>query len=209
MLCHRMMKKTYFLPYLLVLLSIFCCKEVAAQYLAPKFALHLTNPLSAASKIGLRAQFRLTQENSFLLGYKQYYNFFPGYQITGEFHRYFHSFDHSEAFYYFKGGMGKSIYKPRPYYSGWEDPYSDPGTYVFFGAGAGKRYNFGPFFVEGNIGLKLAQLYEEPDNYNRNLFYSLGPGSLIDFNFHVGYQFYREARRLKMQRLRRSRPTRY
>ncbi len=206
-----MIKKAYFLPLLLALLSVFCCNRVAAQYLAPKFAIHFTNPLGLGSKGGIYGQYRLNQQNSFLLGYKWYWGFFPGYQATTEYHRYFWSWDKSEAFYYVKAGIGQAGYNPKPYFSGWDDPYKSPDGYIFGGAGAGKRYNFGHFFMEFNVGLKFTQLQQKRPtvDYNYNLFHSLGPGSFVDINFHLGYQFYNEDRQLYLRNLRSHWPRRY
>src|SRR5438046_2587793 len=102
-----MIKKTYFLPVLLALLSVLCCGRAAAQYLAPRCSIHLLNPVSLLSKGGLKLQYRISQENSFLVAYRMYWGFFPGYQASIEYHRYFQSWEKSEAFYYGRAGIGR------------------------------------------------------------------------------------------------------
>ncbi len=198
-----MIKKTCFLPLLLALLPLLCSKPANAQFLAPRFSIHASNPVGLFEKVGFKAQFRLSQENSFLVGYRYYWNFFPGYQASMEYHRYFQTWDPHEGFIYGKMGIGKAGYQPRNYYAGWQDAYTAPGNYIFAGAGVGKRYNISHFFIEVNLGLKLAQTTDKKNTtYNKNIFYALGPGSFVDFNLNFGYQFYKESRQLYLKRVR-------
>ncbi len=191
-----MSQRLFLIPLLSVLLSVSCCERAAAQYLAPRVSIHLSNPLSLLSKAGVGLEYRLNMTHSVLFGYQSYWGFFPGAQGSVEYHRYYRSFDRSEAFVYARVGIGSATYAPKPYYSGWDAPYNDPGGYLFAGAGAGKRYNFGPFFMEGRVGLKYAGLLEKITNINENLFYTLGPGSLVDCSFHFGIQFFSEGRHM-------------
>lgn len=183
--------------------------RAGAQYLAPRLSVHFSNPLSLLSKGGLKAQYRISQENSFLLGYRWYWGFFPGYQVAAEYHHYFRSFEQSEAFFYGKIGFGNAGYEPKPYFSGWETSYTNPGGYAFAGGGVGKRYNFGHFFIEGNAGLRLVQLVEKVEGYNKNLFYTTGPGSLVDLGINLGFQFFNEERNMYRKTLGVHRPRRY
>jgi hypothetical protein len=189
-----MTKKTILLPTLLAILYLSCCHVAVAQYLAPKMSIHLTNPASLLSKAGVRLQYRLNQEHSVLVSYRWYWGIFPGYQGSVAYQHYFRSWERSEAFFYGKVGVGSATYNAKPYFARYDAPFNDPGSYGFVGAGAGKRYNFGPFFIEANVGLKFAGLLEKRQNYNENLFYTLGPASLIDCGLHFGLQFFNESR---------------
>lgn len=187
-----------------------CRSEVHGQfcpYTPYRFSVHVTNPLGLASKRGVRLQYRLSSVNSVLLGYRQYYGFFPGYQAFGEFHRYFALQNaENEAFFYGKMGVGNAGYSPKSYYKGDDGPYGTVDGYLFFGGGVGKRINLGHFFIEGNMGLKLAQPIEKKDDYNKNLFYWLGPGSFLDCGLHFGLQFFDEERNLYNHSLRAHKP---
>ncbi len=204
-----MIKKTFLLPILLVLMTTFCCTEADAQYLAPRLSVHLSNPLGLVTKGGVKLQYRANNGHSFLAGYRKYWGFFPGFQGAVEYHRYFRTWRRSEGFLYGRVGMGESGYTPKPYFSGWETPYNSPMSYGFAGAGGGRRYNFGHFFIEANVGLKYAWLLDDIKGYNENLFYSLGPASLIDCSFHFGFQFFNEERQMFSKTLKSRRPTRY
>lgn len=203
------MKKTYILSIILSLICAAYSHQISAQYLAPRLSIHLSNPLSLLSKAGVKAQYRVNQENSFLMGYRWYWGFFPGYQASAEYHHYFRSFEKSEAFFYGKLGFGNATYEPKPYFSGWETKYNNPGGYAFAAAGLGKRYNFGPFFIEGNAGLRFSQLVEKTENYNRNLFYTTGPGSFMDVSLNFGFQFFNEERNMYRKTLGVHPPRRY
>jgi hypothetical protein len=191
-----MNRKLLLIPLMSVLLSVLSCGDVAAQYLAPRVSIHLSNPLSLLSKAGVGLEYRLNMTHSVLLGYRWYWGFFPGYQGSVEYHRYYRSFERSEAFVYARVGIGGATYAPKPYFSGWETPYNDPGGYLFAGAGAGKRYNFGPFFIQGKVGLKYGGLLEKKTNINDNLFYTTGPASLVDCSLQFGLQFFNEGRHM-------------
>jgi len=192
-----------------VLLSATCIQYAAAQYLAPRVSIHLSNPLSLLSKAGFKLQYRLNENHSVLVGYQWYWGFFPGTQGVIEYHHYYRTWERSEAFFYGRFGVGSATYNPKPYYTGWDAPFNDPGGYGFLAAGLGKRYNFGPLFIEGNVGLKYTQLLEKKSGINENLFYTLGPGALVDASVHFGIQFYNEGRRMHYKTLAPRRRSRY
>lgn len=208
------MIKSHFLHLLLplFLLGILYRGNAYGQYNCPytpyRMSIHVTNPLSALSKAGLRLQYRFGNKNSALLGYRKYYGFFPGYQGVGEFHRTFSIQNaENEAFFYGKAGYGKNTeYSPKPYYAGAEDRFSPVGSYLFFGAGIGKRINLGHFFIEGNMGLKLSEPVNKVDEYNKYLFHTLGPGSFFDCGIHIGLQFFDEERNMYNQSMRPRKP---
>lgn len=192
-----------------VLLSVTCCTQASAQYTPPRMSIHLTNPLSLLSKAGVKLQYRLNDNHSVLVGYRSYYGFFTGYQGALEYHHYYRTWERSESFFYGKFGVGEAAYTPKAYYTGWDATYNDPGGYGFLGAGMGKRYNFGPFFIEANVGLKYTQLLDKRTNINNNLFYTMGPGSLIDCGLHFGLQFFNEGRHMYYKTLAPRRRSRY
>jgi len=182
---------------LFVLFSVLSCTVARAQYLDPRFAIYLTSPIGILSKGGLMAEYRLNQQNALLLGYSQYWGFFPGYQGTFEYRMYFPvRKSNSENFIYAKAGLGYAGYDiSQPAYtniSSLGDGRSNdaaPGTYVFGGGGIGRHINFDWFFIELNAGLKFSQVTSAPHLYDERLFYLTGPGSYADFNFHFGVQF--------------------
>ena len=185
-----MLIKNRLLLCVLILMSVFSSKEAHAQYIADRMAIHFSNPLGLVTKGGFKLEYRFGQQNSALLNYNRYWGFFPGYNGGIEYHRYYQTWGNFENFIYGKVGLGFAEYRPQPYYSGWETEYVQPGKYFYGGAGVGRRYHWGPFFIELNLGLKAVQLIDKPKgDYNQNLFYSIGPGSLIDFNLHFGFQF--------------------
>lgn len=204
-----MIKKTHLFTLMFVVLCVFSDRQVSAQYLAPRFSIHLSNPLTLGSKIGVKLQYRLSLHHAVLAGYRKYWGFFPGYQYALEYHHYYRTWERSEAFYYGKAGIGNADYAPKPYFSGWETQYNRPAGYVFIGAGLGKRYNFGPFFIEGYAGLKYAGTVEKTEGYNRNLFYTLGPASFVDAGFTLGLQFFNEERNMYRRTLGAHRPRMY
>ena len=190
--------KKKLLIILFILASVLSGSLARAQYLDPHFAVYLSNPLGVLSKAGVKFEYRLNLQNALLLGYDQYWGFFPGYQAAFEYRMYFTDRSRtssSENFIYGKAGMGFADYtenNDHPQLSILGDGrnnYDAPGTYVFGGGGVGRHFNFGRFFMDINAGLKFAEVTSPPAVYNEHLFYLTGPGSLVDINFHFGVQF--------------------
>lgn len=176
--------------YLFILLATLCSRQARAQYVADRLAIHFSNPIGLVEKGGLKFEYRLSLQNAVLATYDRFWYFFPGYRVGLEYHRYHETWGNDENFIYGKAGIGYAEYEPHNLYSGWEKEYLEPGKYLYLEGGVGRRYHWGPFFIEINAGLKLAQLIDKPKGeYNQNLFYSVGPGSLIDCNLHFGFQF--------------------
>jgi hypothetical protein len=176
---------------LLVIMSVLDSGKARAQYIADRMAIHFDSPVSLFTKTGGKLEYRFGQQNSIAACYNRYWGFFPGYNMGLDYHRYYQSWGTSENFIYGKAGGGNAEYRPQPYYSGWEKDYQQPGKYLYAGAGVGRRWHWGAFFLELNLGLKVAPLVDPPklDNYNKSLFYTAGPGSLVDLNMHFGFQF--------------------
>ena len=184
------------LTCLCFLFSLLACTESRAQYLDPHFAIYFTSPLGVLSKGGLKFEYRLNLQHALLLSYTQYWGFFPGYQSALEYRLYFPSRKStSENFIYAKGGMGFADYQSKTEYKqvnlicDQRKEDKAPGTYVLAGGGIGRHINIDWFFMEFNAGLKFAQVTGATHVYNERLFYTTGPGSIVDFNFHFGIQF--------------------
>ncbi|NDC42034.1 MAG: hypothetical protein EBZ77_10875 [Chitinophagia bacterium] len=67
-----------------------------------------------------------------------------------------------------------------------------PVDYTGGGIGMGRRWNLNHFCIVFNGGLKYVALPQNLSDENRkhfDLFYGTGPGSIIDLNFKIGYQF--------------------
>ena len=188
-----MKKKVLF--SLFVLLSV-SCSVTRAQYLDPHYAIHLTSPIGLLSKGGIKVEYRINLQNALLAGYTQYWGFFPGYQGNFEYRKYFAAGrSTSENFIYAKAGVGFadyhyiSDYYQHDLFGDEKYNYKAPGTYALAGGGIGRHINFDWFFIELNAGLKFSQVIGRAHVYNERLFYTTGPGSIADFNFHFGVQF--------------------
>lgn len=183
---------------LMFLLAVMLCVTTPThgQYLPPRLSIHVSNPLSYASKFGVKLQYRLNIRHSVMVGYQTYYGFFPGAQGSIEYHGYYKTWDRTENFFYGRFGVGTATYSPKNLYAGWDAKYADPGGYGFLGAGMGRRWNFNHFFIEGRVGLKYTEILEPGDAINRNLFYTTGPGSLVDCGLTLGLQFFDEGRNM-------------
>ncbi len=188
-----MKKKVLFVLFVLFSMS---CSVSRAQYLDPHYAIYLTSPLGLLSKGGLKVEYRINMQNALLLGYTHYWGFFPGYQGNLEYRKYFPARKSlSENFIYAKAGVGfgdyqylKDYYQP-DLFGDEKNTFKAPGNYVLAGGGIGRHINFDWFFIELNAGLKFAQVVGKTHVYNERLFYTTGPGSIVDFNLHFGVQF--------------------
>lgn len=175
---------------LFVFMSVWCCPETHAQYLPPTFAVHITSPWGFVDKSGVKFEYRIYSENALLLSYTDYYGLFPGFQTALEYRIYYPAKGVVENIIYTKIGTGFADYKTTSLYTvSSTDVNKAPGTYYFGGAGVGKHFNFSHFFFELTAGLKFSYVVKPPAQYNQQLFYSIGPGSIPDINLHFGYQF--------------------
>ena len=189
-----MKKKVLF--SLFVLLSVLAGTVSRAQYLDPHFGIYFTSPLGLLSKGGVKLEYRVNQTNALLLGYTQYWGFFPGYQGNFEYRMYFPARkSKSENFIYAKAGVGfadynflSDYYQPNVF-GDEKNTFTAPGTYILGGGGIGRHISIDWFFIELNAGLKFAQVVGPVHVYNERLFYLTGPASIVDFNLHFGVQF--------------------
>lgn len=165
------------------------------------FAIHFTSPLGLLSKAGVKAEYRFNPQNSLLAGINGYYGFYPGYQAALEYRHYFHKKpkEKAENFIYGKLGVGRSEFSNDgpfglwgPYYSTQYNSYygySETKDLLLAGAGVGRHFNFGAFFMEINGGLKATLMDPIGIDDNYRMFYITGPGAILDLHFNFGFQF--------------------
>ena len=159
------------------------------------FSISITNPLSAASKIGGVAEMRL-RLSALEIGFTNYMvmSAYPGKQYKLEYLKFINTWRRNEFFWYLKILGGNSTYKSEnlSFLGDKTNTTVGPVDYYGGGAGMGYRFNFNKFILTVNGGLKYVALPENlPDQQRDNfrIFYATGPGSIIDFNFKLGYQF--------------------
>ena len=187
--------KKKILSGIFILMSLLSYQKADAQYLDPRYALHISNPLGMLTKIGIKAEYRLNLHHAFLGSYTNYSGFFPGYQVAIEYRVYYETRRKADNLIYGKLGGGFADYKSKNSYKditifGDGRTYdAAPGNYFFPGAGVGRHFNFDWFFMEVNCGLKFAIVTKPPEVYNEHIFYLTGPGAIPDINFHFGIQF--------------------
>ena len=175
----------------LVALFPFCTYNASAHY---NVAIMITSPLSAASKQGGMLEIR-GGNSAFLIGLTNYSGVYKGKAYKLEYHNYFRNRISDNFFWYLKVGGGQSTYNPTAF-SLLDDKTNAlqvPYDYYFGGAGFGRRYTRGKHLcLTLSLGLKYTALPEDmsdeqKDNYR--IFYATGPGSVIDANIRIGYQF--------------------
>ena len=59
------------------------------------------------------------------------------------------------------------------------------GNYYGAGAGVGRQWRYGHFFMDLNMGFK----YVASQFKQASAFYITGPGSFLDLHFNIGLQF--------------------
>ena len=156
------------------------------------FGVMITNPLSAASKIGglLEVRGNLSEINAAVTNYMGVYQ---GMAYRLEYQKYIRTIYRNEYFWYIRALGGRATYHAASV------PFGDNskevlGEYQYYGAGGGfgRRWNFNHFFITMNAGLKITLLPIDMTDEARDrfrLFYVTGPGSILDLNFRLGYQF--------------------
>ncbi len=156
-------------------------------------AVFITNPLSGASKIGGLVEMRL-RLSSFCIGATDYIGGYTGIQYKFEYHKYLYTERRNEYFWYLKAFGGDVTYEADKLMlvGDGTNKIIGPLNYYGGGAGFGRRYNWKHICLMVNAGLKYAALPENLSDENREsfrVFYATGPGSIIDLNFRLGYQF--------------------
>jgi hypothetical protein len=172
---------------MLIIISLCTAQMLHAQNIDRSLAFHFSNPLGIASKFRIKAEYRLDVQNAFLVSYTKYWGNFPGYGAGAEYRSYWQTLTDHENYVYVKGGLGNVRYRPFSVIKD-ESFYYPPGNYFYGGAGIGRHWNFNHFFIDCNLGAKFTGVTASEGNYNEVLFYLTGPGSVLDLNFHLGYQ---------------------
>jgi hypothetical protein len=183
----------------LLLLTVLFSTTLLAQrpryepsyYMEKGFLIHFTSPLSLFSKAGVMVEYKVGVQRSIMFGYTNYWGYFPGYQGYAVFRQYLNTWRHSrhENFLYVKGGVGHADYKPADWLVESGQTFKAPGDYFFGGAGFGRHFNFGHFFMESVVGLKYTGVPDAIDDYNERIFYVTGPGAIVEASFNFGVQF--------------------
>ena len=181
-----MIKKLVF-SFLLIVAGLGSNKALAQK--PPAFAIHISSPLGFIYKFGVTAEYRPYYDHGFLLSYTHYFDYYPGYQGAFEYRLYRNGRSSvHENIIYFKAGNGFADFNHAPSFVSSSDKNQAPGSYYFGGAGVGRHFNFGNFFLEVCAGLKYTYVARPPRDYDERLFYSIGPGSIPDVHFNFGLQ---------------------
>ena len=179
--------------YLFIILFVilpFCSYRSCAQY---NFSFMGTSPLGILSKEGGTLELRLGR-SSLLIALTNYTGVYKGKQYRFEYQQYFHTRISDNFYWYIKLGGGQSTYNPKAL-SVLDDTattQAKPFDYYLGGAGVGRRVIYHHFCLSFNLGLKYAKLpidMPDEDRTNYRLFYATGPGSVIDANVRLGFQF--------------------
>ncbi len=176
------MKRFYYcLTILLCMTSI----ETNAQ-----IAIYQSNPLGLASKERVKLEYRINNNNSVLFAGTAYWGLCPGAQGYAEYRNYHFTTRRTEMFFYGKAGIGNGNEH------GIDAGSTGPFTYILAGGGMGYHFNIGEskvFFMDLSLGLKGCQrIITDPNGGSIQLFYISGPGSIVDINFHFGFQIGRK-----------------
>lgn len=184
---------------LLILLITLTCQAAHAQKIhyryrvRYKLAPHITNPLSAMSKIGTGLEIR-TGNLSYLPSYTKYIGVYPGYQYGMEFQYYFRTRKINQWYMYVKGVMGESGYDGAKLnmFGYRTDLKFDSAAYAGGGIGMGRRFNINLFFIAvswGGVKYCALDISEADIKRMYTLFYYAGPGSYVDAHIQFGVQF--------------------
>ncbi len=199
------MKKIYLLIF--VLLLSFQGAQAYTDYYGRKhyhFAIGITNPLSALTKYGAQIEER-NGNLSYVYSYTRYTGAYPGLQMSGELQFYLRTKKRHQYYLYFKGLAGDAGFDSRKLaiygdhsnllLGGYDENLKyiigSGESYVGGGAGFGRRYNFGAFFVRWNFGAKACAIVGEDNKDIKNVYrlmFAAGPASILELNFHFGLQ---------------------
>jgi hypothetical protein len=195
-------KYTHLKKLLFAALLLISCNTYGYNYYYPirlyHVALNVSNPLSATFKYGGGFEHRY-RNFAYMASYYKYIGAYPGAQMNLDMRVYLRPrwintrshFSH-QNFIYWKGTFGTAGFDgPKLSALGYDSKVVlDENGYAGFGAGLGRRYQKGVFFVTATLGLKycaLGDLEQEDKNLYR-LFYTTGPGSIFEVHFLFGLQ---------------------
>ena len=160
-----------------------------AQLQSPRFAIYISNPVGLFSKVRFKAECKFDMHNAIQVSYADYWGFYPGEMAGLEYRRYSYRYRHREVFMYGKAGWGNFRFANGLFL---DDNSYDMGVTYYAGAGMGRHFNFRHFFLDLAWGLKAAipPMNTPAGKVFKGVFYSTGPGSIIDINLHFGLQFW-------------------
>lgn len=191
---------------------------VQAQYRTDRLIregryIYVTNPVGwGFNKLGIGAEY-YKDRNGYMISVNKYLGFYPGMQVNGEYRYYTRVSRRSETYIYAKvtaGGVhyynrghklwgGAIMDEPQQHTLGddWQFNFEAPdyrsATYLYGGAGGGigKRFNYRKLSIGLNAGVKYTPVFNGRAAASRDfkMFQVIGPGSLLDLNFTIGYKF--------------------
>jgi hypothetical protein len=170
---------------------LFFSAQSGAQQVVPRFAVYFSNPISLLSKARIKFEYRVNRQHAIQFSATNYHGFCPGFQTGFEYRNYRvpGSAVRSENFLYAKAGMGNSDVSDYEYRTN----RIALGYYNYVGGGVGRHFTLGRerhFFLDLAGGLKLILASRSAGDINNGfIFYTTGPGSVIDLNLHFGWQF--------------------
>lgn len=187
--------------YILALVTVFLSLQSAnAQYNytysnRKKYtaAVMITNPLGMYTKIGGGVEIRVRQTAVIISGVN-YSGVYEGKQYRFEVNKYIKTTKTNESYWYAKICGGDATYNPDKltFLSDNSKTTVGPVNYIGGGIGLGRRINIKHFFLLMNFGLKYIDLPSDLSDEKAEkfrLFYATGPGSVLDCNLRLGYQF--------------------
>ena len=156
-------------------------------------SIQLTNPISGASKIGGTVEMRIGG-SALAVSFTDFIAAYQGKQYKFEYRKYIPTNRRNEYYWYLKAYGGEVTYHSEklPLVGDETGTLIGPINYYGGGAGVGRRFNFNHIVILMNAGLKYTSLPENlPDESRESfrIFYATGPGSILDLNFKIGYQF--------------------
>lgn len=181
------MKRSFVILFSLLLLST----HADAQHIVPRFAVYFSNPVSLLSKARIKFEYRITGQHALQFSAASYHGFCPGFQTGFEYRNYRlpAGSRRSENFLYAKVGFGNNDV------TNYQDRNSilGLGYYNYAGGGIGRHFTLGReghFFLDLAAGAKLVMASRGISSIDNGfIFYTTGPGSIVDLNLHFGWQF--------------------
>lgn len=163
----------------LLLLPFFCSAQTDTS---KGYTLYVNQPFGLSTKLRFSLEKSVSEHYSLLLYYTNFYGLVPGVQSYLELRRY--NPNKKDFFVYTKVGAGNS--------------FKTNTVYGIFGIGVGekiyfdKKQRFSIVCIQGVKACPNVIGDENPDTATGGLgglFFLIGPGSIIDLNFNLGYKF--------------------
>jgi len=152
-----------------------------------ELAIYQSNPLGLIYRERIKLEHRYNDNNSVSLAGAIYWYESKAEQFHIEYRHYKKNyFSDREFFYYVKVGGGNQ--EP-----GLDQKIDQAFNYSLLGAGIGWQFNLGErFFIDLSLGAKGFQT--DRKSYTvMPVFSTVGPGSIIDLNVHIGFRFFKRS----------------